>query len=59
MSNSPIGIRAVSAIPRTRAAILSLALVAGVGCHQVDYSPRYDEGEIGIFDIGRRGGVLR
>jgi len=32
------------------AAALALAVFSQAGCHNLDYSPRYDEGEIDIFD---------
>ena len=36
----------------TRSATLALSILAifGLGCHNLDFSPRFDEGEIDIFD---------
>ena len=35
---------------RITAVATALLALAGTGCHVFDYSPRYAEGEIGIFD---------
>jgi len=50
MSNSPE--RSTQRVTvRLRVALFAAAvMVAAAGCHVVDYTPRYGEGEIGIFD---------